>query len=102
MLETCLSARRLLFYYVNHSCDPSMLNDVAFRDIAAGEEITTDYACGEASPNYVLEPCRCGTEICRGRVSGDDWRIPALQQRYRGYFTPHIERLIRAASAEQP
>ncbi len=34
----------------------------------------------------------------RGRMTGDDWQIPALQQRYRGYFTPHIERLIRAAS----
>ncbi len=91
-----------LYYYVNHSCDPSMLNDVAFRDIAAGEEITTDYAYCEASPNYRLEPCGCGSPLCRGRMTGDDWRIPALQQRYRGYFTPHIERLIRAASGEQP
>jgi hypothetical protein len=33
-----------LYYYVNHSCDPNMLNDTAWRDIQAGEEITTDYA----------------------------------------------------------
>lgn len=90
-----------LYYYVNHSCDPSMLNDMAFRDIAAGEEITTDYAYCEASPNYRLEPCSCGTALCRGRMTGDDWQLPALQQRYRGYFTPHVERLIRVANGEQ-
>jgi hypothetical protein len=33
-------------------------------------------------------------------VTGNDWKLPALQQRYRGYFTPHIERLIRALNAQ--
>jgi hypothetical protein len=88
-----------LYYYVNHSCDPNMLNHVAWRDIQAGEEITTDYAYGEASPSYRLEPCLCGSSLCRDRVTGDDWKIPELQRRYRGYFTPHIERMIRALSA---
>ena len=45
-----------LYYYVNHACDPAMLNFVAFRDIAAGEEITTDYAYCEAAPDYLLGP----------------------------------------------
>jgi hypothetical protein len=94
-----IATPKSLYYYVNHSCDPTMLNDTAWRDIAAGEEITTDYAYCEASPNYRLEPCACGTALCRGRVTGDDWRIPELQRRYRGYFTPHIERLIQAQAA---
>jgi SET domain-containing protein len=94
-----LATPKSLFYYVNHSCDPSMLNDVAFRDIAAGEEITTDYAYCEASPNYLLEGCRCGSPRCRGRVTGNDWQLPDLQARYRGYFSPHIERLIQQAQA---
>lgn len=81
-------------YYVNHSCNPTMLNNVAWRDIQAGEEITTDYAYCEASPNYRLDPCHCGSALCRGRVTGDDWRIPALQQRYHGFFSLHIAQLI--------
>jgi SET domain-containing protein len=90
-----LATPKAMNYYVNHSCDPSMLNQIAWRDIRAGEEITTDYAYGEAGPNYLLEPCRCGTALCRGRLTGNDWRLPELQERYRGYFTPHVERLIR-------
>ncbi len=86
---------KALHYYINHSCDPNMLNFIAFRDILPGEEITTDYAYGEADPNYLLEPCRCGSALCRGKLTGNDWKIPALQQRYRGYFSPPVERLIR-------
>jgi SET domain-containing protein len=93
-----IATPKSLYYYVNHSCEPNMLNDIAWRDIQAGEELTTDYAYCEASPGYVLEPCACGSALCRGRATGNDWKLPALQQRYRGYFTPHIERLIRAAS----
>ena len=69
------------YYYVNHSCDPNELNGIAVRAIQAGEEITSDYAYAEASPNYVLGPCRCGTRRCRGQVTGNDWRIQALQHR---------------------
>jgi uncharacterized protein len=90
-----------LYYYVNHSCGPSILNDVAWRDIEAGEEITTDYAYCEAAPIYCLEPCRCGSPLCRGRVTGNDWMLPELQQRYRGYFTLHIQQLIRQREAFQ-
>jgi hypothetical protein len=66
---------------VNHSCDPNCgirTNEtgapdlVAWRFIAAGEEITFDYAMR----NYVIEhfpsPCRCGARRCRGTVTG--WR----------------------------
>jgi uncharacterized protein len=95
-----IATPKSLYYYVNHSCDPNMLNDVAWRDIEAGEEITTDYAYGEASPNYRLEPCSCRSSMCRGRVTGNDWKLPELQQRYHGYFTSHIERLIRESRAQ--
>jgi uncharacterized protein len=95
-----IATPKSLYYYVNHSCDPNMLNDVAWREIEAGEEITTDYAYCEASPNYHLEHCNCGSSFCRGRMTGNDWQMPELQQRYRGYFTPHIERLIRESRAQ--
>jgi SET domain-containing protein len=96
-----LATPKTLYYYVNHSCGPNMLNNTAWRDIEAGEEITTDYAYCEASPNYRLEPCRCGSPMCRRHVTGDDWKLPELQQRYRGHFTPHIERRIQALNADQ-
>ena len=80
---------------VTLSCGPKMLDHIAFRDILASEEITTDYAYSEADPNYLPEPCRCGSALCRRVFIGNDWKIPGLQPRYRGYFTPHLERLIR-------
>ena len=57
----------------NHSCDPNTeyagLNVVARRPIAAGEELTLDYATmlNEHSESF---PCTCGAANCRGTVSG--------------------------------
>jgi hypothetical protein len=76
-----------------------MMNDKAWRDIQAGEEITTDYALCIAAPQYRLEPCRCGSPLCRGCVTGNDWKLPDLQHRYRGCFTHYIERLIQQLHA---
>jgi len=86
--------------YVNHSCDPNagllgQIALVALRDIQPGEEACFDYAMSDATP-YDEFDCQCGAPACRGRVSGADWRIPALQERYAGYFSPHIQRRIDA------
>jgi hypothetical protein len=75
----------------NHSCDPDAwwTDDVtltALRDIAAGEEITFDYATATADPDFLLR-CNCATMRCRGLVTGDDWRIPQLHDRYNGHWT---------------
>jgi len=80
-----------LFYFFNHSCDPNFWGDTARRDIAAGEEITTDYALEMDDESYSLEPCRCGSPMCRQRMTGNDWRLPELQCRYRGHFAVFIE-----------
>ncbi len=44
--------------FVNHSAEPNLDNagpeTIALRDIAAGEELTTDY--GELEPGFTLEP----------------------------------------------
>lgn len=83
------------FYYVNHSCDPNFWGDhLARRDIHPGEEITTDYALFQSFPSFSLEPCLCGSPMCRGKITGHDWKLPELQERYRGQFTPYIEQLI--------
>jgi hypothetical protein len=32
-------------------------------------------------------------------VSGDDWKLPELQKRYEGHFSPYIQRRIDAHKA---
>jgi hypothetical protein len=86
--------------YVNHSCDPNaglsgQIALVAMRDIQPGEEACFDYAMSDTTP-YDEFDCECGAANCRGRVTGNDWRIPELQQRYAGYFTPYVQRRIDA------
>ncbi len=51
--------------YVNHSCDNNteVVNfcDVAIRDIASGEEITSDYRSGGVEIDF---ECACGSATC--------------------------------------
>lgn len=86
--------------HVNHSCEPNagLRGDrtlVARVDIAAGDEITYDYATSDGSP-YDEFVCRCGSTACRGAVTGEDWRRPDLRARYRGWFSPYLQRRIDA------
>jgi SET domain-containing protein len=81
--------------YVNHSCNPNagvcgQISLVAMRDIAAGEEITFDYAMSDSS-SFDEFDCACGAPTCRGRVSGDDWKRPELWNRYDGYFSTYLQ-----------
>jgi len=85
-------------HFVNHSCDPTMwwLDEytlITRRDVAAGEELTSDYATSSARPDFVLY-CHCETYRCRQVIEGTDWRIPQLQQRYAGHWVPYLQRLI--------
>ena len=83
---------------LNHSCEPncglagSQLL-VAMRDIAVGEELGFDYAMCDAS-DYDEFACLCGAPTCRGVVTGADWRQLALQERYRGWFSPYLVQRI--------
>ena len=84
--------------FINHSCDPNVgfrgqVVYVAMRDIAAGEELCHDYAM-ERSDDYRLD-CHCGSPSCRGKVSGDDWKLPELQARYGEYFSIYIRNKIQ-------
>jgi SET domain-containing protein len=79
--------------FINHSCDPNVgfrgqVVYVAMRDIQSGEELCHDYAM-ERSDDYALD-CHCGSVRCRGKVSGEDWKLPELQQRYGDYFSIYI------------
>ncbi|HET6350390.1 MAG TPA: SET domain-containing protein [Candidatus Krumholzibacteria bacterium] len=84
--------------WVNHSCDPNaglvgQIVLVALRDIRMGEEICFDYATSDGSPYDEFE-CGCGSRVCRRHVTGDDWKLPELQRRYAGHFSPYIQRRI--------
>ncbi|PWH12421.1 MAG: SET domain-containing protein-lysine N-methyltransferase [Anaerolineae bacterium] len=84
--------------FINHSCDPNagirgQVSLVAMRPIAAGEEITFDYAMADSTP-YDEFTCACGSPRCRGRVSGDDWKRSDLWERYDGYFSAYLQRKI--------
>ena len=84
--------------FLNHSCEPNVgvqgqIVFVAMRDIAAGEELTLDYA----TIDHDTEPmtCRCGAASCRGRVTGWDWQKPELQKKYGDYFAWYLLEKIR-------
>ena len=77
----------------NHSCDPTLWWEgadlVTRRDVAAGEELTHDYAAGSTDEDLVLF-CHCGAYGCRQAVEGGDWRLAPLQRRYAGHWAPHV------------
>lgn len=84
--------------YINHSCAPNagirgQVSLVAMRPIAPGEEITFDYAMSDSSA-FDEFACACGSPLCRGRVTGDDWKRPELWERYNGYFSAYLQRRI--------
>lgn len=83
---------------VGHSCEPNCGMSgatmvVAMRDISAGEVLTYDPAMSNASA-FGERECHCGAGNCRGKVTGEDWTLPDLQLRYRGFFSPYLARRI--------
>jgi len=90
--------------YMNHSCDPNTWWEgnhtlVARRAIAAGEEVTYDYATSEIALEWAM-PCACGSPICRGVVTHRDYTDLAWQARYGAHLPDHAREAI--ARAEGP
>ncbi|MFI7616092.1 SET domain-containing protein [Nonomuraea terrae] len=78
----------------NHSCDPNLWHRdattvVARRAVAPGEELTIDYATHTGVESWSME-CRCGAGLCRGVVSGRDWRLPRLRAAYAEHWSPPL------------
>lgn len=85
--------------YSNHSCEPNIeiqgqIVFVASRDIAAGEELTHDWATTDDADYEML--CHCGSEDCRGTITGKDWTRPDLQKKYAGRFCWFLQKKIDA------
>lgn len=82
--------------YYNHSCNPNAgfkdsITLVAMRTIRPGEEVAFDYCMCMSSP-ILRFGCACGggDTQCRRIIRGSDWKNPALQARYAGYFVPYL------------
>lgn len=95
----CAEERDGAMMYLNHSCDPNLgfVGQIAFhamRDIAAGEELSFDYATGD-DDDWAMD-CTCGSACCRKRITGHDWKIPELQHKYADWFSPYLARKIAA------
>lgn len=88
--------------FFNHSCNPNVRIDgqitfVANRPINPNEELTVDFSTIEARSEFRLK-CSCGGSSCRKLVTGDDWKRPDIQLRYKGSFSLFIERRILGLS----
>lgn len=90
------------FNFLNHNCSPNcgfkgQIFLVAMRDIEKDEEITIDYAMvlfkTSNGPRYELT-CLCGDAHCRKSITDEDWKIPALQEKYNGYFQYFLQEKI--------
>ncbi|MEN6444065.1 MAG: SET domain-containing protein [Methanoregula sp.] len=93
--------------FFNHSCDPNsgfkgQVFLVAMRDINAGEEITFDYGVTVSESmgsTMIFEmDCTCGSPRCRKTITEQDWMLPELQARYRGYFSQYIQDKIERSN----
>jgi uncharacterized protein len=86
--------------YINHSCSPNLgmadaITVVTIRDIRVEEELTADYAYWEADRGYVMKnPCNCQSSNCRGRITGEDWRLFENYDHLAQWSSPFIRRRI--------
>jgi SET domain-containing protein len=76
--------------YLSHSCEPNCgvkgeNRIVAMRDISAGEELSFDYAMTEDS-DWTMQ-CDCGSDLCRGIVTGYRDLPAEFRARYEGYIS---------------
>jgi GNAT superfamily N-acetyltransferase len=89
-------------HYGNHSCDPNTWHVgpyeiAARRDIQAGEEVTIDYATCSGASGFRMD-CRCGSNLCRRRITSEDWRRPELQARYGHHWVPALwDRILQSS-----
>ena len=105
VVACALDEYEAVMLFINHSCQPNVgfagnVVLVAMHDIAAGEELTTDYALFDDYDGQMS--CSCGANTCRRLIHGRDWRRPELQQKYRGYFSWYLQQKIDAAAQDDP
>jgi hypothetical protein len=93
-------------HFGNHSCDPTLwwvdpLMLVARVDIGADSEVTVDYGTLTDDPDFRMD-CTCGAASCRGQITGLDWKLAELQQRYGDHWVPVLRRRITSTESQVP
>jgi SET domain-containing protein len=83
---------------LNHSCEPNCgaigtSSICAIKDIYPETELTFDYAMTDSS-QYDEFNCACKTNSCRQKITGEDWKNSIIQQKYEGYFSSYLKKLI--------
>lgn len=83
---------------MNHCCEPNCGLDgniifVAIRDIQKDEELTYDYCMTESDSDYFIN-LSCSQSTCRKKLTGDDWKKPELQKKYKKYFSNYLKNKI--------
>lgn len=91
--------REASMMHLNHSCAPNLglvgqVSYAAMRPITPGEELSFDYATGD-DDDWEMD-CLCGAIQCRGVITGKDWKRLDLQQKYKGWFAPYLQRKLRS------
>lgn len=89
--------------FFNHSCKPNLVwaSDttlIAWKDIAAGDELTYDYA----TEDYSVAPfcCKCREDDCRKNIGGEEWRN--LTHIYGRYFRQNIIDALNSEQEQEP
>nr|WP_238357129.1 SET domain-containing protein [Kribbella italica] len=85
---------RPVIAYGNHGCDPNTwwtdaVTLTARRDFAPGDELTSDYGTSTGIPDWQMS-CACGSALCRRLITGSDWQLPELQDRYGDHWIPEL------------
>jgi uncharacterized protein len=90
----------------NHSCDPNAwwvdnYTLVTRRKIAVDEGVTNDYATSTDADSFAMV-CVCASPLCRGLVTGGDWRRADLRERYKTHWVPAVLRHISMTKDPDP
>jgi SET domain-containing protein len=85
--------------YINHSCTPNCglrgeITFIAITEINKGEELTCDYAFID-DEEYAFA-CNCDTVNCRGVITGKDWKLASVQDKYFDFFSTYLQRKIKS------
>jgi len=89
--------------FFNHNCNPNagfagQVFLVAMRNIKKREQVTFDYSMVLSKTKgvkFYKMKCSCGSKNCRGYITDDDWKIPELQKKYKGYFQWYLQEKIK-------
>jgi hypothetical protein len=92
--------------YCNHSCAPSLIFDMSKfevrvapdRDLKKGDALTFWYPSSEWEMAQPFD-CNCGTDKCKGRISGVKDMDPRVLRGY--WLNEHIQRMLAAKNAQQ-